>query len=582
MKPSLVQTSELSEALLTLRGVFKRVLLFSVVTNLLVLLPTAYMLEVYDRVLNSRSHATLLMLTVLVLAAYAMMEILEWVRAEMLQRESLRFDAKLNARIFNAVFHARLGGDQGSARGWNDFRTLRDFISSPAVLALFDAPISLLFLLLIFWINFWMGIAALIGALALAVLAYMTERMTHKPMIEANQQAAEAQVYADSSLRNAEAIEAMGMLGALSQRWTDKQGKLLVLQAEASDHAGLNAAISKFLHLTQSSLLLGMGAWLMIQGDFLSGGMMIVASVMGARAVAPLVQLIAQWKTLSNARDAYARLDGLLRAAPRKSPGMPLPAPTGALAVEGVFASAPGVPFSIIRGISFAVPAGTTVAIIGPTGSGKSSLARLLVGLWPASSGKVRLDGADIHDWNKAELGPHIGYVPQDVELFDGSFAENISRFGEIDMTLVEAAARAVGLHELIAALPQGYDAPIGDDGCFLSGGQRQRVALARAVYGAPRLIVLDEPNSSLDEAGEQALLHTLHLLKAQGATTLIVSHRPSILPVVDRILIMREGTAQAYGPRDEILASLARAAQGHAQTSASAAFATTPATVTP
>jgi ATP-binding cassette subfamily C exporter for protease/lipase len=581
MKPPFIQPSELSAALRALRRVFRRVLLFSVVTNLLVLAPTAYMLEVYDRVVNSRSHSTLLMLTLLVLAAYAMMEILEWVRAEMLHRASLQFDAKLNARIFSAVFHARLDGNLGSARGWNDFRTLRDFVSSPAILALLDAPISLLFLLLIFLINFWMGIAALAGAVVLAVLAFATEQKTHKPLTEANQHAAESQVYVDSSLRNAEVIEAMGMLGALSGRWTDTQGKLLVLQAEASDHAGLNAALSKFLHLTQSSLLLGMGAWLMIRGDFPSGGMMIVASVLGGRAVAPLVQLISMWKTLINARDAYARLDELLSMTPRKKPDMPLPAPTGAVAVEGVVASAPGVPFPIIRGISFAVPAGTTVAIIGPTGSGKSSLARLLVGLWPASSGKVRLDGADVHDWNKAELGPHIGYVPQDVELFDGTFAENISRFGEPDMSLVEAAAGAVGLHELIAALPQGYDAPIGDDGCFLSGGQRQRVALARAIYGAPRLIVLDEPNSSLDEAGEQALLQTLQALKAQGATTLIISHRPSILPVVDRILVMRDGTAQGYGPRDEILASLSRPAEVPAPASASATT-PTPAAATP
>ncbi|MFZ2268328.1 MAG: type I secretion system permease/ATPase [Azonexus sp.] len=578
MKPPFIQTSVLFEALLSMRGIFKRVLLFSVVTNLLVLVPTAYMLEVYDRVLNSRSHSTLMMLTLLVLAAYAMMEILEWVRAEMLQQASLQFDAQLNTRVFSALFHARLDGSQGSERGWSDFRTLRDFVSSPAILALLDAPISLLLLIVIFLINFWMGVAALLGAVALAVLALATEQKSHQPLSAANQHAAEALTYADNCLRNAEVVEAMGMLGQLSQRWTERQGKLLAAQAEASDHAGMNAALSKFLNLTQSSLLLGMGAWLMIRGEFSSGGMMIVASVLGGRAVAPLVQLIGLWKVLINARDAYLRLDELLNATPQKPLDMPLPAPSGTLAVEAVVASAPGLPLPIIRGISFVVPAGTTVAIIGPTGSGKSSLARLLVGLWPTTSGKLRLDGADIHEWNKAELGPHIGYVPQDVELFEGSFGENISRFGELDMDKVEAAARLVGLHELITALPEAYASPIGDDGCFLSAGQRQRVALARAVYGMPRLIVLDEPNSSLDEAGEQALLFTLQALKAQGATTLIISHRPHILPAVDRILILRDGAAQAYGLRDEVLASMARANQAIA----SSAIGATPAMVKP
>ena len=355
------------------------------------------------------------------------------------------------------------------------------------------------------------------------------------------------------------------MLSAFRQQWKEKQRKLIALQALASDRAGLSSALAKFLQITLGSALLGIGAWLTFNGEFLSGGMMFVASILGGRAVAPIVQVILQWKQVVAARDAYARLDDLLGKVPVKVEGMPLPAPKGALTVEGVVAAAPGTQLAIIRGMSLAIPAGTTVAVIGPSASGKSSLARLMVGVWPTSSGKVRLDGADIHAWNKAELGPHIGYLPQDVELFDGSLADNIARFGDVDRAKVEAAAQAVGLHEPIMALPNGYDAEIGDEGCFLSGGQRQRVALARAIYGNPRFIVLDEPNSSLDEAGEQALLRTLLWLKSQGTTIVIVTHRPNILQAVDRILLVVDGTAKAYGPRDEVLAALQKQASPQA-----------------
>ena len=310
--------------------------------------------------------------------------------------------------------------------------------------------------------------------------------------------------------------------------------------------------------MAQASLLLGAGCWLIINGLFPNGGgLMVVASVLGGRVLAPISQLIESWKMVANARDAYGRVDRLLGALPARTVGMALPSPLGHLAVEAVTAAAPNSNVAIIRGASFSVSAGQVLAIVGPSGSGKSSMARLIVGVWPAASGKVRLDGVDIFPWSKNELGPHLGYLPQDVDLFDGTLAENIARFGMIDSASVEEAARMVGVHESIMALEKGYDSEIGDDGCFLSGGMRQRIGLARAIYGNPRLLVLDEPNSSLDEAGEQALLKTLRALKAQGATIVVVSHRTSLLEEVDLMLVLVEGQVKAFGKRDEVLVAL-------------------------
>lgn len=563
MNPS-ANHSELKESLLLLKPFIRRALFFSLFTNLLVMAPTVYMLEVYDRVVNSRSTMTLAMLTLLVVGVYVLLELFEWVRAEILHHASLGFDARMNGRAFDAMFEANLRRIPGaSSQVVNDLRTLRDFISSPAVLAIMDVPLSMLYIVVIFMIHPVMGYFSLVGALLQVGLAYLTERNTQPPLTKANRSAIDAQNYANGTLRNAQVIEAMGMLKHIHSRWMRKQKEFLVQQAIASDQAGANGAASKFVQMTQASLLLGVGCWLTIKGEFPGGGgMMLVASILGGRVVAPLSQVIGMWKQVVNARDAYGRLDKLLQNVPARETGMPLPPPKGMLSVEAVMAGAPGSAVAIIRGVSFAVPAGNVVAIVGPSASGKSTLARLMVGVWPAASGKVRLDGVDVFPWNKSELGPHIGYLPQGVELFDGTLAENIARFGEVDMTQVEATARAVGVHEVIMALPQGYDTRIGDDGCFLSGGQRQRVGLARAIYGNPRFVVLDEPNSSLDEAGEKALVETLLALKAQGATIMVITHRTSVLAAADLMLVLRDGQVQAYGPRDEVLAALQRAAQ--------------------
>lgn len=536
----------------------KKALFYSFFTNILVMMPTVYMLEVYDRVVNSRSFMTLAMLTALVIGLYILMEILEWVRSEIMHSASIKFDNWLSERIFNTVFEANLKKIPGaSIQVFNDFKTLRDFIASPTVIAVMDVPLAMLYTLIVFAINPYLGWLSVVGAVVQVILAYFTERSTVTPLMDANRAAISAQNYANGTLRNAQVIEAMGMGRSIHNRWLKRQQEFLGLQANASDNAGYYASLSKLVQNVQSSILLGGGCWLSLKGLMPNGGLIVVASTLGARMLTPISQIIAQWKQVVQARDAFMRLDKLTQAIQLREAGMPLPPPKGNLSVEAVVAAAPGSQVPIIRGVNFAVPAGKAVAIVGPSASGKSTLARLLVGIWPAASGKVRLDGADIYPWHKTELGPYLGYLPQGVELFDGSIAENIARFGEIDMEKIEAAAKAVGIHDLIMSFPEGYSTRIGEDGCFLSGGQRQRVGLARAIYGNPRFLVLDEPNSSLDEMGERYLVQTILNLKAQGSTVIVITHRTNILAAVDLMLILRDGAVQAYGPRDEVLAAL-------------------------
>ncbi|MBS0347727.1 MAG: type I secretion system permease/ATPase [Proteobacteria bacterium] len=563
MKPG-EKLSALREALLQQKPAFHKVIFFSFFINLLVMAPTVYMLQVYDRVVNSRSLTTLGMLTLLIVVLYVVMEALEWVRNGILHQIALKFDAHINERVFNTVFEANLRRIPGAtAQVLQDLRTVRDFISSHALTAIIDVPLSMLYIFAIFYINPEMGWMSIVGALIQVGLAWLTERDTQAPLAAANRSAIAAQNYAANSLRNAQVIEAMGMQGGIHKRWLKRQNETLRQQALASDKAGAYSALSKFVQQSQSSLLLGAGCWFIIAGLFPhGGGMVIVASTLGGKLLSPIVQVIGSWKQVVAAREAYARLNTLLNNVALREPGMPLPAPKGQLSVEGVVAGAPGAPAAILRGVTFGVAPGTVVGLIGPSASGKSTLARLLVGVWPAASGKVRLDGVDIYPWSKAELGPHLGYLPQEVELFDGALAENIARFGEVDMAKVEAAARAVGIHDMIMSLPDGYQTNIGDDGCRLSGGQRQRIGLARAIYDNPRFIVLDEPNSSLDEAGERSLVQMLLSLKAQGSTIIVVTHRTSVLVAVDNLLLLTDGQVKAYGPRDEVLAALQRGAQ--------------------
>jgi len=563
MKPG-EKISALREALQQQKPAFRKVIFFSFFINLLAMAPTVYMLQVYDRVVNSRSLTTLGMLTLLIIVLYIVMEALEWVRNGILHEIALKFDAHVNDRVFNTIFEGNLRRIPGAtAQVLQDLRTVRDFISSHALTAIIDVPLSMLYVFAIFYINPEMGWMSIFGALIQVGLAWLTERDTQAPLAAATSSAIAAQNYAANSLRNAQVIEAMGMQGGIHRRWLKRQNETLRQQALASDKAGAYSALSKFVQQSQSSLLLGAGCWFIIAGLFPHGsGLVIVASTLGGKLLSPIVQVIGAWKQVVAAREAYSRINTLLNNVTLREPGMPLPAPKGHLFVEGVVAGAPGAPAAILRGVTFGVTPGTVVGLIGPSASGKSTLARLLVGVWPTTSGKVRLDGVDIYPWNKAELGPHLGYLPQEVELFDGALTENIARFGEVDMSKVEAAARTVGIHDMIMSLPDGYQTNIGDDGCRLSGGQRQRIGLARAIYDNPRFIVLDEPNSSLDEAGERSLVQMLLTLKAQGSTIIVITHRTSVLVAVDNLLLLTEGQVKAYGPRDEVLAALQRPPQ--------------------
>lgn len=537
---------------------------FSILLNMLSLAPSIYMLEVYDRVLTSRSESTLLMLTLAVIGSYVVHELLELLRKGIMQTAARKFNDDLVERIFGAIHRGNLLRIPGiTLKPLTDHKELRTFMSSPAMMAMIDAPISLLFLIVIFSVDYRMGVFALLGLLAQLFLMWMNHRKVHPSLNEAQLAANISQSHAVLNLKNAQVIESMGMESAISKEWERRQFRFLEKQAVASDYGGAINAASKFVQLFQGSALLGFGCWLVINGhDDSTGGLIMLISILATRGLQPMAILVASWKTVVDARSAYQRLKQLLTLIPCQVESMPLPAPKGHLTIESIVVAAPGTNAPILKNISFQIPAGQFLSIAGPSGSGKSSLARVLVGVWPTASGKVRMDGVDIYQWNKTELGPHVGYLPQEIELFDGTVAENIARFGEVDLLKVKQATALVGLHETIEALPKGYESEIGEEGGIFSGGQRQRLGLARAIYGNPKLLVLDEPNSSLDQAGDAALLKTLEVMKSQGTTIVVVTHRTNVIQVSDLLLILNEGVTTAWGPKDGVLKALEDAKQ--------------------
>nr|WP_315214013.1 type I secretion system permease/ATPase [uncultured Duganella sp.] len=571
MKTLLDTKNEIQLALAGFKRTFYTVGVFSGITNLLMLVPSLYMLQVYDRVLGSRNEVTLLMLTLGMLGAYVVMGALELMRSFVLVRVGAKFDMMLNKRVYSAAFEQNLKRSGGNAgQSLQDLTNIRQFLTGNALFAFFDAPWFPVYLAVIFAFDMYLGLFALGGTILLVILAYVNEAVSKKPLAEASGMAIMATNLATNNLRNAEVIESMGMLPNLMARWFKLHTRFLTLQAEASEKAGTVSAVTKFVQVSMQSLVLGLGA-LMVLENRISPGMMIAASILLGRALAPVQQVIGVWKSWSGARSAYERLVTLLEENPKREAGMELPRPLGQISVEGVSAAAPGSKTPVLKAVSFVVAPGDVVGVIGPSGSGKSTLARLLVGVWPATVGKVRLDGADIYQWNKAELGPHIGYLPQDIELFGGTVSDNIARFGDVDPEQVVQAAQRAGVHEMILRLPQGYDTALGDGGAGLSGGQRQRLGLARAMYGDPALLVLDEPNSNLDDIGEQALLAAINDLRRRGKTIILITHRTSVIGATSKLLLLRDGMAETYGPTNQVLAALQEAAQRQAAQQAGA-----------
>lgn len=547
----------LDDTLRALERFFVSAGVFSFFINALMLVPAVYMLQVYDRVLASRNETTLYMLTLIVLVFYLLMAGLEWLRARLMVQAGLRLDAELNEKVLSSAFRQNLrqrGANAEQATG--DLNGVRQFLTGNGLFAFFDAPWAPLFIGVIFLLHPTLGIVSLVGAVLLLGLALWTEHRTQAPLAEANRAGIAANQFAANSFRNAEVVEAMGMFPALRSRWYALHRRMLALQTIASDRAGSISAATRFTRITLQSLILGMGALLVIDGE-ITPGAMIASSILLGRGLAPVEQAIGAWKQFVGARSAHERLSKLLDDYEPRGEAVELPPPRGEYRVENVVAVAPGGNLPILKGISMHIPAGTVLGVIGPSGSGKSTLARLLVGVWGTAAGVVRLDGADVHAWDKAELGPWLGYLPQDVELFDGTVAENIARFGEVDSAAVVRAASQAGVHELILRLPEGYETPIGTGGCALSGGQRQRIALARALYGNPSALVLDEPNSNLDDVGESALIEAVKSLKAAGKTVVLITHRTSVLSVVDALVVLRDGKVHAYGAPSEVMAAL-------------------------
>ena len=549
--------SELSEILIGFKGTFKTIAVFSAFINILMLVPSLYILQVYDRVLASHNEMTLLLITIMVVIAFIIMAALEFVRSFVLIRAASQLDMKLNRRIYTAAFEQNLkqaGGNAGQAL--QDLTSVRQFLSGNALFAFFDAPWFPIYLLIIFLVHPTLGFFALCGTVIHMSLAIWNEKSTKAPLSEANAMSVSSSNLATNNLRNAEVIEAMGMLPNFTKRWFALHARFLNLQVEASEKASLIAATTKFVRIALQSLILGFAALLVLDGK-ISGGMMIVCTILMGRVLNPVEQVLGVWRSWNSTKSAYGRLSNLLEANPQRLTNMSLPKPIGLVSVEGVTAFPPGNNIPVIHNLTFSISPGDILGVIGSSGAGKSSLARVLVGIWASAAGKVRIDGADIYKWNKEELGPSIGYLPQDIELFGGLVSENIARFGEMDPEKVVTAAKRAGVHDLILRLPNGYETVINDGGAGLSGGQKQRIGLARAMYDDPSFIVLDEPNSNLDEVGELALITAIQDLCNCGKTIVIITHRASTLAVTNKLLVLKDGLMQKFGPTLEVLASI-------------------------
>jgi len=551
------------------RFFFAYAALFSLVINFLLLTPTIYMLQVFDRVMSSQSVETLVMLTIFVIGALVIMGALELVRSRLLVSASIALDIRLSATVLGGLLaNAAKLEKNDYVHGLRDVNSLKTFLAGSGVFALFDIPWFPFYIAIIYFMHPLLALIAVIGSVLMFTLALCNARATRKPLEDANVKGRQAGGYVEASLRNAEAVNAMGMLSGVVRRWSSYNKEVMSLQTLASDRGGVITALSKFTRQALQSLMVGTGAFLIINNHS-SPGIMIAATLILGRALAPVEMAIATWKGLVDARAAYNRLDTLLKEGDDPRTTMELPLPQGSLELEKVVFGFKTTNKAIIKGVSFALAPGESLGIIGPSAAGKSTLARIMIGVWQPNNGLVRLDGADMATLPRERVGAVIGYLPQDIELFPGTVAENICRLGDAAALSEEiiAAATIAGVHDMILKLPQGYNTDLGAGGATLSGGQRQRIALARALFGSPRLVVLDEPNSNLDTEGEESLTRAFKALKQQGATTIIITHRPAILAGVDKMLVLQDGAVALFGPRNEVLAKVMPQAQPQTHT---------------
>jgi len=560
VRPARPEPTPLDTTLRRARPAFVLIVVFSLFVNLLMLVSPLYMMQVFDRVLASGSVETLILLTVIVGFAFLVLGGLETARGRVFNRLGAWLEETLTPELIRAGLARRLAGEPVGAQGLRDLAQVRSFVGGQGIQPLVDAPWVPIFIAVIWLLHPWLGMLALGAAILLFAVAVANELTTRAPLREANRRSVEAQGGVEAALRNADVVHAMGLLPALTARWHKASARALEGQERAGDRGSLLVGTSRFVRLFVQSAILGLGAFLVIRGELTAGGM-IAGSILLGRALAPVEQAIGAWKQMIAARVAHGRLQALLRAAPAPAPAMDLPPPTGRLTVDRATLLAPGARRGetppILRNVSFELTPGDVLGVVGPSASGKTTLCRLIVGIWRPSAGHVRLDSAEVHAWDRAALGAHLGYLPQDVELFGGTVRDNIARLGAADDGAVIAAAKLAGVHDMILHLPDGYNTPVGEAGAVLSAGQRQRVGLARALFGRPRLVVLDEPNANLDAEGEAALLDAVATVKAQGTTVVLVAHRMGTLAHADKLLLMRDGAVEAFGPRDAVLAKL-------------------------
>jgi ATP-binding cassette subfamily C protein EexD len=566
--------SELKKSLLSAKKSFIMVGLFSMFINILMLVPPLYMLQLYDRVLGSRSQDTLIMLTLIVVVLFITMGLLEVVRSRVLVRVGNKLDSMLSQRIFDSLFELeRKAPGRSSSMPLNDLTQVRQFMTGNGLFAFFDAPWMPIYIIVLFIFHPAFGFFAIFAAIVLVGITIANEYSTKDKLAEANNLSRASTIYVDSNIRNAEVVNAMGMRNNISKVWADKYYGFLNAQNIASDSAGVWSNLSKSLRVMFQSLILGLGAYLAINME-VTPGMMIAASIIMGRALAPLDLIIGSWKGFSSARSSYERIEGLLNDFPKDKEYMQLPAPKGEITLENVVVIPPSGTVPSLKGISMKIEKGDVVGIIGPSAAGKSSLARVMLGLWPLSNGVARIDKADISQWDREDLGQYVGYLPQDIELFEGTVSQNIARFGEVEPEKVVEAASKAGVHEMILKLNEGYDTKIGPGGASLSGGQRQRIGLARALYNNPVFVVLDEPNSNLDDVGEAALVEAIKTLRAGGTTVVIITHRTNVLQATNKLALINNGVLELYGNTNDVLNAIAQkqqAAAGQAQAQAQA-----------